>query len=71
MDMAASKLLPNPAVLKLRLSKTGKDWTPAHYLMASVGIAAAIALLAFMKGAPLTLAALVGAAVGLAIPHMA
>src|SRR3954464_11346278 len=44
-DTFAKRFIPNPALLQLRLTQTGKSWTLAQYLMASAGLAIAIAAL--------------------------
>ena len=70
MDGIALALIPNPTQLRLRLSKTGKSWTLAGYLMISVGIAISVMLGLYLKGAPILLCLFLGLAIGLAIPHM-
>ena len=70
LDLAFTRLLPNPAVLAKRLAMTGKEWTLGQYMMASGGIGVLVALLAKFKGAPLMLAVLAGLFVGLGLPHM-
>ena len=60
LDLAFSRLLPNPTVLRKRLAMTGKEWTAAQYMLANGGIALVVALLAAFKGAPLPLAVLGG-----------
>jgi tight adherence protein B len=68
-DGFAKRFIPNPALLQLRLSQTGKSWTLAHYVLASLGLTAAmIGGLAF-KGVPLLLALPAGLLVGLGLPH--
>jgi tight adherence protein B len=64
------RLIPTKAALALRLKMTGKSWTVKQYLLASLGLATVVALGILMKGAPWYLAALVGLALGLMIPHM-
>jgi len=57
------------AALALRLHRTGKDWSIAQYLYASVGLAIAVAVVMLLKtGAPL-LALVVGLMVGAGLPH--
>lgn len=56
--------------LALRLSRSGKSWTVQQYLYGSLGVAAFITLILFMKtGAPM-LALGIGLAVGAGLPHM-
>ncbi len=66
----AQRFIPNPALLRARLIRTGKDWTLARYLQISGGLAASVMALLLMKGAPFLLALLIGAAVGLGIPFL-
>jgi tight adherence protein B len=66
----AKRFIPNPALLQLRLSQTGKSWTLAQYVMVSVGLAVAMMALLFFKGLPILLAITVGLLIGVALPHM-
>jgi len=68
-DGFAKRFIPNPALLQLRLSQTGRTWTLAQYVMASMGLAAAMILLLFFKGVTLLLALPVGLLVGVGLPH--
>jgi tight adherence protein B len=70
LDLAVTRLLPNPAVLRKRLAMTGKDWTFGQYIVVTLGISLAIALLALLRGAPIALAVLGGLFVGVGLPHM-
>jgi tight adherence protein B len=70
MDNVASQFLPRPALLKQRISRTGKNWTLGHYGIASVAIGLVAAMLGVLQGAPWALSILLGVLVGLAIPHM-
>ena len=45
MDGWAATVLPNPALLKKRLSMTGKDWSVGQYGMVSAGLAVVSGLL--------------------------
>jgi tight adherence protein B len=69
-DGLASKYIPNPALLAKRLGMTGKNWSIGKYALVCLAIVAVIAGLALFKGAPVLLALLAGAALGLMIPHM-
>ena len=77
MDGVATRIIPNPAVLQKRIAMTGKTWTPANYLMVSMGIAAVLGVLAYVKLSfygnlvAIPLSGLAGLALGLAIPHKA
>jgi tight adherence protein B len=64
-------LIPNRVALMKRLEMTGKRWTVGKYMIASLGLAATIALLILIKGGPFPLALLLGLAVGLLFPHLA
>jgi tight adherence protein B len=66
----AKRFIPNPALLQLRLSQTGKTWTLSQYVMASVGLAVGMIVLLFFKGLPILLALTVGLLIGVALPHM-
>ncbi len=68
-DTAFAKLLPNPALLRLRLSKTGKSWTVGQYGMATLGLFVVVAFLLWLRGAPVMLALGLGIAVGVGLPH--
>ena len=41
-DSFAKRFIPNPALLQLRLTQTGKSWRLGQYLMASAGLAVAM-----------------------------
>ena len=69
MDLAFGKVLPNRAQLQKRLAMTGKDWKVGQYGAVTAGLAAALALLLYVKGLPLLLCLLVGVAVGVGLPH--
>lgn len=69
MDGFAQQLIPNPALLRQRLEQTGKSWTLPQYLMASAGIAFAVAVLLLTRGAPVLLTLFVAAFAGIGLPH--
>ncbi len=69
MDGLAQRFLPNPALLRERIERTGKPWSLGQYLMASVGLALALGLVLALKGMPLVLAVTLGLFAGVAIPH--
>ena len=69
LDSYATRLLPNPDLLRLRLNRTGRSWTLGQYSLVCLGIAAVVMVLGIMKGAPVLMALLIGVAAGLAIPH--
>lgn len=57
--------------LALRLHRTGKSWTISQYIYASLGIAAFITAILFLKTGALFLSLAVGLFVGAGVPHMA
>jgi tight adherence protein B len=69
MDGLAQRLIPNPALLRQRLQRTGKSWTLAQYGLTSIGIVVAVAGLLTLKGLPFTFAAVLGLFLGLWLPH--
>jgi len=71
LDSYFTRLIPNPALMRKRIEMTGKDWTLGKYVIASLGLMALVAAFAWIKGAPILLAVLVGTGAGLGIPHMA
>ncbi len=70
MDNVASQILPNPALLKQRIARTGKTWKLGQYGAASLGIAVGTTSLAMLQGLPWAFSVLLGVMLGLAIPHM-
>ncbi|AJP70925.1 type II secretion system F family protein [Sphingomonas hengshuiensis] len=70
MDLAVSRLLPNPVELQKRLAMTGKTWSLGHYAMVSAGMTLVLAALLLLQGAPIWLALFLGLFVGLGVPHM-
>jgi tight adherence protein B len=70
MDNFAQSIIPNPALLRKRIERSGKTWTLGQYLAVSVGIAVVIAALAAIKGAPILLGLLAGIALGFGLPYM-
>jgi tight adherence protein B len=68
-DGLAKRFIPNPALLQLRLSQTGHEWTLAHYVLASVGLATAVVAGLAFKGVPVLYAIPIGLLVGIGLPH--
>ena len=69
MDSFFRGLIPNPAELQRRLSKTGKSWSVGKYMMTSLVLMIVVGGLAWIKiGNPL-LALFVGLAIGIFLPH--
>jgi tight adherence protein B len=71
MDGLAQQLIPNPALLRNRISRTGKSWTLPHYMMGSAGIGTVVLLFMLMKGVPVMLAVALGLFAAVALPHFA
>jgi tight adherence protein B len=65
----ASSLVPKPALLRKRLEMTGREITLGKYALICLGLAAVVATLAFLRGAPISLAVLFGLAIGIGLPH--
>jgi tight adherence protein B len=71
MDSFASRLIPRPEMLRTRLAQTGMPWTLSHYIMVSAGLLVIITGFLTFKGLPILFGLMLGAFVGLFIPHMA
>ncbi|MEQ5787336.1 type II secretion system F family protein [Erythrobacter sp. NFXS35] len=56
--------------LNIRLSRTGKSWSVSQYFYVSIGIAVAVAVIAFIQSGAALLSLGVGAAVGAGLPHL-
>ncbi len=69
--MNISALMPRREVLQLRLKRTGKPMTVSNYMFVMMGLFVGVGGLLLLLGAPFLLAVLVGAAVGMGLPHMA
>lgn len=69
-DSFAKRFIPNPALLQLRLTQTGKRWRLGQYLMTSAGLAVAMIGFLLFEGLPFLLAITVGLLIGVALPHM-
>ncbi len=69
-DSFAKRFIPNPALLQLRLTQTGKTWRLGQYVMVSVGLAVAMVAFLLFQGLPILLAITVGLLVGVGLPHM-
>jgi tight adherence protein B len=71
MDGVAQQFIPNPALLKDRISRTGKSWTLPQYLLGSGAIGGTVLLLLLVKGVPVVLAIALGLFAAIALPHFA
>jgi tight adherence protein B len=69
MDGLAQRLIPNPALLRQRLQRTGKSWTLAQYGLTSLGIIVVVGGLLTLKGLPIMFSAALGLFLGLWVPH--
>jgi tight adherence protein B len=69
MDIAASRFLPNPALLQKRLNMTGKNWSLSQYGMVTLGLIVVPAALLYLNGAPIWLGLFLGLFVGVGLPH--
>ncbi len=69
-DGFAQRFVPNPALMRQRLDRTGKTWTLGQYMGLSVGMAIGLMILFIAIGAPILLGLLVGAVIGFGLPHM-
>jgi tight adherence protein B len=69
-DSFAKRFIPNPALLQLRLNQTGRTWTLAQYVLASMILAVVIVLGLKFKSVPLILALPAGLLVGIGLPHL-
>jgi tight adherence protein B len=65
----ASTLIPKPALMRKRLEMTGKDISLGKYAMVCLGVAAFIAAMLMLRGAPLLLSAFIGLFFGIGGPH--
>ena len=56
--------------LSVRLHRSGKNWTVSQYIYTSIGIALAIAVLAFLQTGALLLSLCLGLFIGAGLPHL-
>ena len=69
MEGLAQRLIPNPALLRQRIEKTGRNWTLGQYVLASAGLCVITLLLLMIQGAPPTLALFASLFIGIGVPH--
>ena len=69
MEGFAQRFIPNPALLRLRLQQTGKEWTLGQYAIVSLVLVVLTCGLLWLRGLPLLLALFVGLFVGVGLPH--
>ena len=70
MDTFAQRFIPNPALLRLRIERTGMNWSLAQYLTASVVLGVTVAMLIIVKGLPILLGLFIGLFAGIGLPHL-
>jgi tight adherence protein B len=70
MDGFAQRFIPNPALLRLRIERTGRNWSLAQYLTASLVLGITVAMLLMVQGMPLLLGLFVGLFAGIGLPHL-
>ena len=69
-DNALTRLIPKPALLRLRLEQTGKDITLGKYTGISAGLFTLVMVGLTMKSAPVLLSAVFAAFVAIGLPHL-
>lgn len=69
LDGLAQRLLPKPALLRLRLERTGRSWTLAQYSMVTAGAIFVLTSLFMLKGLPFLLALMLGLFLGIGLPY--
>jgi len=69
-ESALSTFIPKPALLRRRLEQTGKDITLGKYALISLGLFAFVGGGLMLRGAPMLLAAMLGAFVAIGVPHI-
>jgi tight adherence protein B len=68
-ESLASGLIPNPAVMRLRLEKTGREISIGRYAVINLGLVVVVGGLMMSRGAPLMLSLLFALFVGIGLPH--
>jgi tight adherence protein B len=69
MDVAAARFLPLAALLRKRLTMTGKSWTVGQYGLATLGLFLLTGIIIFVRSESLLLSLFLGVLVGAGIPH--
>ncbi|MBV9859490.1 MAG: type II secretion system F family protein [Alphaproteobacteria bacterium] len=71
MDRIVRRWIPRRDILAQRLTRTGREITIGHYTLVTVGLIAGVTLVAsFGFGIRAAQSAMIGVAVGIALPHM-
>jgi len=66
---ALQKLIPNPALLRLRLERTGRKWTLSQYVLTSLALSFIVTTLLILRDMPFLFALFVGLFIGIGLPH--
>jgi tight adherence protein B len=69
METLASGLIPKPAIMRLRLDKTGREISLGRYAVVNISLFAAVAGLLLWLGAPVLLTLTFSLMIGVGIPH--
>lgn len=71
LDKAIKQLLPNPAKMRLRLARTGKEISLGVYVLFSlVGLAVGVLLVRYLSGLAMGFSILLGGVIGVFVPHL-
>ncbi len=70
MDGFAQRFIPNPALLRLRLERTGKSWSVGQYFLVSAGLFGIVLLALLLRGMPPLLALFLALFGGIGLPHL-
>jgi tight adherence protein B len=70
MESLASSLVPKPAVMQLRLEKTGRQISLGRYAVINLGLVVVIASVMLSRGAPFLLSMLFAMFIGVGVPHL-
>jgi len=69
LDDLAQRFIPNPALMRQRLERTGKTWTLAQYGLVSLGLMVEVIAIFIVRGWGLGFGIVLGAFAGIALPH--
>ncbi len=69
-ESLASGLVPKPAVMQLRLEKTGRQISLGRYAVINLGIVVVVAGIMLSRGAPFLLSFLFAVFIGIGLPHL-
>lgn len=68
-ESLASSLVPKPALMRLRLEKTGRQISLGRYAMINAGLVVVVAGGLLTQGAPFLLSLIFGLFIGIGVPH--